>query len=125
MSTHTIPLTLSLVSEPDTKAEGELVDHNLGARVGHASLVLLGFWAIAGVCVFIPGAHFVLVPGFLLVGIIAATLRFREDHSLVEVVGVCPRCKVQRHFGDAGRFRDGGAIHCNSCGSQLEVHLAH
>jgi hypothetical protein len=124
MSTHTIPLTLSLISEPDTKAEGELVDHGIAARAGRASLALLGLWAIAGVCIFIPGAHFVLVPGFLLAGLIAAAIRFGQDHSLVEVVGVCPRCKVQRHFGNAGRFRDGGAIHCNACGSQLEVHVA-
>jgi hypothetical protein len=122
MDSKRISVTLSLPGEPSTEAQATLIERNPLARAGRAVAVLFGLWGVAVACVFLPIAHFVLVPSFALAGVVAAIVRGREDRSLEQVEGVCPRCKVSRHFGKAGRFREGKTIHCDGCGSQLEVH---
>ncbi|HFE37899.1 MAG TPA: hypothetical protein ENK06_05710 [Gammaproteobacteria bacterium] len=60
-------------------------------RTKRAVTALLGCWAIAGVSIFIPIAHFALVPGFLIAGPIMAYSRLKMSESKEKVVGVCPR----------------------------------
>lgn len=50
------------------------------------------FWGFALVSLFIPVAHLVLVPTFLVGGIIMAVKRAREDRRLLLLRGACPRC---------------------------------
>lgn len=124
MAAQTLTVTLSLSGEEPTEAVATLVHRNPLSRVGRAAVSLLALWGIGAVCVFLPIAHFVLVPGFFIAGLVAAVLRLGEDRSLQHIEGRCPRCKVVRHFGDAGRFREGREIHCEGCGSQLTVRTA-
>lgn len=86
-----------------------------------AAKALLGLWVIAGCCVFIPGFHFVLVPAFGAAGLVLAGFRLREKHSLMGAEGKCPRCQVETKFPPSGRYADGGTIHCDGCGSLLQV----
>jgi len=54
---------------------------------------LLTFWVIAAVCVLIPIAHFILVPGFFIGGIIVA-LRIRKlAEEGIAASGHCPACE--------------------------------
>jgi len=53
---------------------------------------LLGFWAIAAICVLIPIAHFVLVPGFLIGGAIVASRRWKTGEEGRDATGDCPAC---------------------------------
>jgi hypothetical protein len=122
MDAKPISITLSLPGEPSTEAKATLIERNPLARAGRAAAALFGLWAVALGCIFLPIMHFVLVPSFAIAGVVAAIVRAREDRSLEGVAGVCPRCKVTRHFGKAARFREGKTIHCDGCGSQLEVH---
>jgi hypothetical protein len=78
-------------------------------------------WAVGAACILIPLAHWVLVPSFGAAGIVMAIVRFFDDTSLISAEGICPRCKVQRTFEGAGRYRPGRAVHCNGCGSQIAV----
>jgi hypothetical protein len=118
-----VPITLTLPGELATTAVATVQDRNVAARCARAGGALLAAWSIAGLCVFLPLAHFVLVPGFGVAGLFLAVARLREGRSLLRVDGVCPRCKVRRALPGAGRFRDGGSVHCEGCGSQLEVHV--
>jgi hypothetical protein len=96
-------------------------DRGLPARTKRAATGLLALWGVAALCVFVPVAHFVLVPGLLAAGFILAIVRLRIDSALLRVEGICPRCKVERTLPGSGRYRDGGMVHCEGCGSQLEV----
>lgn len=49
-------------------------------------------WALAIATAFIPLAHFVLVPGFLIAGPVMAILRYRVTESAVNATGECPTC---------------------------------
>jgi len=58
---------------------------------------------VAGVTVFIPIAHFVLVPGFLVAGPILGWMRYRQDRAMLHVEGACPACnETMRVELDAG-----------------------
>ncbi len=49
-------------------------------------------WGLAVVTVFIPIAHFVLVPGFFIAGPVTAFLRYRVTETMDSVTGHCPTC---------------------------------
>ena len=82
------------------------------------------FWAIAGACIFIPGLHFVLVPGFLLVGIVTGVMRVRDAETVVRVHGVCPRCKFEQDFTAGNRFAPTWRLDCRACHNHLELALS-
>ncbi len=49
-------------------------------------------WLLAVVTLFIPIAHFVLVPGFLLAGPVTAVMRYRVSENVESATGECPVC---------------------------------
>ena len=53
---------------------------------------LLIFWAIAVACVPILIAHFLLVPGFIIGGIIVAKRRWNKSAEGIDASGACPAC---------------------------------
>jgi len=61
-------------------------------RTGRALKVLGVCWLIAGVTVFIPLAHFVLVPGFFVAGPVMALMRYKVDRVADKVAVQCPEC---------------------------------
>lgn len=52
-------------------------------------------WGLAVVTLFIPIAHFVLVPGFLIAGPVAGYMRYRLTETMEEATGECPTCREQ------------------------------
>jgi hypothetical protein len=68
---------------------------------------------------FIPVAHFVLVPTFVAAGIIMAAKRAREDRRLVLLRGACPRCGAQLEFKPGGRFAGERTLDCPKCHGYL------
>ena len=81
------------------------------------------FWAIAGACIFIPGLHFVLVPGFLLIGVVTGVMRVGDAETVVRVHGVCPRCKFEQDFTAGNRFAPTCRLDCRACHNHLELAL--
>ena len=116
-----VDVTLSLSGEAPTSGRALIEDRTLAARAWRALRALLGAWAAAAASVLLPIVHFVLVPTLVLAGVVLAVLRLREDRSLLELTGTCPRCKGPGRFGHAGRFREGREVHCDGCGSQVAV----
>ena len=54
------------------------------------------FWALALGGLFIPVAHFILVPTFVVAGIVVAVKRSREDRRLVLLRGACRAAALRR-----------------------------
>lgn len=76
----------------DTPGNLHVKVYDQGDRVKRALMVLGACWLLAGVTVFIPIAHFILVPGFLIAGPIGAFTRFRQAEARERADGRCPKC---------------------------------
>lgn len=61
-------------------------------RVLRAAVGLVLMWVLALASVPILVAHFVLVPGFLIGGLVVAYLRYRTTEVNESVTGTCPTC---------------------------------
>ncbi len=91
-STETTPLRLE---DNDGHATvGMLVTrvYDPAERARRAGLRLAGFWGAAVVSVFIPLAHFVLVPGFAIAGVVVAWMVWRQERAVDHAKGRCPAC---------------------------------
>jgi len=67
------------------------------------------FWGLALVSVFIPLAHFILVPSFVLAGIVTALVRSREDRRLILLRAPAPAAAPRRSSGRAAASRAAAA----------------
>ena len=67
-----------------------LVMFNQGERTTRAIKALAGFWALAGISVFIIIAHWFLVPAFLIAGPVAAYRRYTTETNAEKATGTCP-----------------------------------
>lgn len=62
-------------------------------RMVQAGKVLAVAWSLALITVFIPIAHFVLVPLFLVAGPVMALMKYRVETVAEKAHGVCPECE--------------------------------
>lgn len=117
-----VPVTLAFESGyPAREGIAVVVDRSLASRVTRAVSAGALFGALAFLGVFVPLAHFVLVPSFLIIGISLGIMRLREGSSLTEVRGVCPRCREEKVFPASGRFRDKRSLRCNQCAEKMSL----
>jgi hypothetical protein len=64
-------------------------------RTKRAITALVGCWIVAAIAVFIPIAHFFLVPVFFIAGPVMAYSRMKMEESKEKVHGICPRHNAQ------------------------------
>jgi len=84
----------------------------------------LGFaWLLAIVCVFIPVAHFFLVPGFLCLGAYLFVSRLRVRSSVKQAHGTCPDCHATQDFQIAGNWSPPHRVACNDCQRSLVLEV--
>ncbi len=94
------------------------------ARLRRAAKGLLGFWGAMVVSVFLPIAHFVLVPSFFFVGIWQFFKRLHA-HSLVRGAhGVCPDCGAEQDFETGTRAAFPMSLVCRNCHRGLTLAAA-
>jgi hypothetical protein len=79
------------------------------------------FWAAALGSVFIPVAHFLLVPSFGLYGIYTFFQRVRADQIAVKVEGTCPDCGRAQKFDTGGRWSVPRTVACRYCQRSLRI----
>jgi len=116
MSTETeVPASLTAFGHPPRPALAVIVEQAPGQRLARTLAGLGMFWGLAHASLFIPIAHFVLVPTFLVGGIVMAVKRAREDRRLLRVRGACPRCGAVQDLQPGGRFVDGRSFDCPKC----------
>jgi len=115
------PASLTAFGFPSQDAAAVIVEQKPAQRAIRV-LTGLGFcWGLALCGLFIPVAHFVLVPTFVVAGIVVALRRAREDRRLVLVRGACPRCGAHQEFRPGGRFESGRSIPCPHCHGNLTL----
>lgn len=122
MSTETeVPAQLTAFGHPSQPAQAVILEQAPGQRFARTLAGLGMFWGLALASVFIPVAHFVLVPTFVVAGIVMAVKRAREDRRLVLVRGACPRCGAVQELRPGGRFLDGRSFDCPNCHGNLTL----
>lgn len=110
---------LAYHGRPHTPASAWVVERSRKSQVGRAVRGLLLCWGAAVVSVFIPLAHFLLVPAFLVAGPILAVARLREERTLVGAHGICPGCGQEQSFAARGRFHERFALRCAACRREI------
>src|SRR5262245_9384591 len=95
--------TLHVFGAAPTGATAEVESLSLSRRLVRAVAVLSACWGAAIISIFIPVAHFFLVPGFVVLGVVGAILRSRERDRLLRIQGTCPRCGREEEFVQGGR----------------------
>jgi hypothetical protein len=82
---------------------------------------LAAWWGMAVVGLFVPVAHFFLVPGFLLAGLIV----FWRRRSMAEVIvagqGRCPDCGADQTLDLPSRWAPDLALDCRECHRRLRL----
>ena len=120
-SVSSVPVSLVVFGATPSPATATVAEQGPGRRAARALAALGLFWAIAAGCVFIPVAHVLLVPTFLLCGIVVAALRLREGRRLLALQGACPRCSAEQDFGATGRFDKEREVVCPQCHARLRL----
>jgi hypothetical protein len=70
----------------------------------------------------IPLVHFVLVPGALVLGLVAGALRLNQREIIRSAEGSCPYCGTPQRLGLAGRvFRLPREVFCDKCRRPLDL----
>ena len=118
---RSVPVTLKLQGEAETRAIARVKDWDGFDRVRRAVALMGICWAAAGICIFFPIVHFIAVPGFLLAGPVLFGLKLTEKAALEALDGPCPRCKKPGHFSVGGRFTPVKNVTCDGCGNLLQL----
>ena len=116
-----IPATLTAFGASAAPATAKVMSQTPGERMARTAVALGAGWGAALVSVFIPVAHFILVPTFFIAGIAAAIARARENTRLLGVHGTCPRCAEEQDFEVGGRFTSSRSLDCPKCHNTLTL----
>ena len=123
-SEHDVPVRLSIFGMPPREGVARVRRRDAGERTARALRAAGLFLGLAILSVFLPIAHFVLVPGFLLAAPFFAVRRLREHDSIVALRGTCPRCVEPRTFEAGGAMRDHLRPTCPVCSFAIDVEPA-
>ncbi len=115
--------TIQLKSQAGDTSQAEMtfVTYSNAERKARAIKALLGFWALAVLSIPIIIAHFVLIPGFFIGGIVMSSKRWKTEKEAESVSGTCPACsnaitiKLDKK-GDLPQWQ-----YCPSCNDSLEL----
>lgn len=90
-------------------------------RLKGAVIRLLSLWAAAAISVFIPLAHFVLVPAFFIAGIVMAISAYRTDQALNQAQGECPVCQEEITIPLETNDQLPKWTYCPACNAPLQI----
>jgi len=115
--------SLAAFGAPPRHATVTVVRASPGRRFRRAARAGALCWAIAAGCVFLPGLHFVLVPGFFVAGIAVGIRHLREQEVVARVRGACPRCGLEQEFAAGNGLTPTWALDCPACHTTLSLTL--
>jgi hypothetical protein len=119
--TFEVPVTLSVFGASPSTGIATVRRPSLASRARRAALALGVAWLLAFPAIFFPVAHFVLVPGLVVGGVVLAVVRLREDRTLDRLRATCPRCQAALDVMPGGRFRLPRSVQCVHCRNQLTL----
>ena len=114
---------LSAFGAPPRRVIVTVVQPSADQRLARAFKAGGIFWAVAAGFVFLPGLHFVLVPGFLVAGVVAGFKHLRDEEIVSSVRGPCPRCGVQQTFAAGNRLTPSWSLDRPVCHANLSLAL--
>jgi len=118
-----ITRTIQLKSQAGETSQAEMTLHAYSSneRRKRAILTLLGFWALAALSIPILIAHFVLVPGFFIGGIVMSTKRWKTEEEAESVSGTCPNCHTDITINLEKKGELPQWQYCPVCNDSLEL----
>ena len=114
-ASYSRPLRLTGYHGAPTAARLLVVTFDASQRMRRAVQALAGFWGAMVVSVFIPIAHFVLVPAFFGIGIWQFVRRLRCHQVVRGAHGTCPDCGTEQDFELSSGPRVPQAVQCRAC----------
>jgi hypothetical protein len=90
-------------------------------RVGRALKGIVTWWAAAAGSVFIPVAHFLLVPSLALFGVYTFFERLGASEVVTAANGMCPDCGREQRLDVSGRWRVPRDVACRYCQRSLTL----
>jgi len=81
------------------------------------------WWAVALGSVFIPVAHFLLVPSFFLYGLLQFSSRLGTVELARDAEGTCPDCGTAQRLELSARWQAPQQVSCRHCHRGLTVQL--
>lgn len=109
------PVALALFGKPPREGVARVRIWRPGERVARTVKGLLVCWALAAAALFIPVAHFFLVPGFLIGGIVLAVRWSEQAETFEGASGVCPGCGREGDYSVRGKFALPKETSCAEC----------
>lgn len=79
------------------------------------------FWLLAAITLFIPLAHFVLVPGFLIAGPVIAYLTYKATFQRDHITGTCPSCEEKITIKLEAKDELPKWTYCPNCKTPLHI----
>jgi hypothetical protein len=121
-----VPVQLHVFGLPRAPGMARVREHDSAERAARALKAAGICLGLAALSVFLPIAHFILVPGFLIAAPVFAVRRLGRRASIIALRGTCPRCREERVFEARGAF--GPVLHlqttCPVCSFAIDVETA-
>lgn len=105
-------------------AEASVVDSTVAERIKQAGRWLAMMWLAAVVSIAVPILHFILVPGFLILGIVVFANVYAQSKTIASLKLTCPACTQLFEFKNV-RFKSAARELrkdlCPHCRAQIRV----
>ncbi len=121
MTSHVQAFTLTGYGGAPTAGTVTVQEFSRDERVRRALWGLGKWWGIALLSVFIPVAHFILVPSFLLYGVWQFAQRLGTTSLATTARGTCPDCHTEQALELATRWRVPQPVTCRNCHRGLRL----
>jgi hypothetical protein len=108
---------------PPGRGSATVITYDRPARWRRALKALGKWWGIALLSVFIPVAHFVLVPSFFLFGLFQFSQRLGAVEVPADAHGKCPDCGAEQPLELASQWQVPQLVTCRECHRGLRLTL--
>lgn len=113
--------TLSGYRGPPTRGVVTIHEFNRAERWRRALTGLGTFWGVALLSVFVPVAHFLLVPSFVIYGLWQFFQRLGTAELASDARGTCPDCGKEQMLELAARWSAPQPVTCRYCHRGLRL----
>lgn len=121
MTTRQQAFTLSGYHGTPTPGTATIQKFERRERWGRALRGLGTWWGAALASVFVPVAHFILVPSFLGYGVWQFAARLGTTELVTEAKGICPDCGAAQDLTLAAQWRTPQPVTCSTCRRGLRL----
>jgi hypothetical protein len=121
VTTRAQTFTLSGFTDRPTVGTVTILEFSSRERWRRSLQALGKWWGVALLSVFIPVAHFLLVPSFLLYGVLQFVQRIGTAQLATNAQGTCPDCGRSQSIEVAPRWRAPQTVTCRYCQRGLQL----